>query len=235
MSTDLHTLSGAYAVDALSPHEAAEFRTHLAGCEACRQEVRELRQAAARMGAGAAASPPAALRARVLAAADQTPQLPPRTTPIEVARRRWLPRLLGAAAAVVLVAGAAFGVAQLRDDTGQVPATVAQVFAAPDAHTTRVQTSNGGTIVVATSEELRRMAVDTDALPRLDRSRVYQLWTIADGTPKSVGLLTDVDAGKALRLPGRGTTVAITVEPAGGSRLPTTEPIAAVEPARSAA
>jgi hypothetical protein len=29
--------------------------------------------------------------------------------------------------------------------------------------------------------------------------------------------------------------VAITVEPAGGSRLPTTEPIAAVEPARSAA
>ena len=29
MSTDLHTLSGAYAVDALSPEEAEQFRTEI--------------------------------------------------------------------------------------------------------------------------------------------------------------------------------------------------------------
>ena len=39
MSTDLHTLSGAYALNALSPEEAEEFRKHLEACAACRQEV----------------------------------------------------------------------------------------------------------------------------------------------------------------------------------------------------
>ena len=29
MSTDVHTLSGAYAVNALDPREAAEFEEHL--------------------------------------------------------------------------------------------------------------------------------------------------------------------------------------------------------------
>src|ERR671929_154341 len=52
--TDVHTLSGAYALDALDPEEASEFRAHLEGCAACRQEVRELRDAAASMGAAAA-------------------------------------------------------------------------------------------------------------------------------------------------------------------------------------
>ncbi len=71
MSTDLHTLSGAYAVDALSDEEARRFDTHLEDCQACRDEVRELQEAAARMGASEAVAPPPALRARVLAAADQ--------------------------------------------------------------------------------------------------------------------------------------------------------------------
>ncbi|NUR09976.1 MAG: zf-HC2 domain-containing protein, partial [Nocardioidaceae bacterium] len=69
MTIDLHTLSGAYVLDALSAEEAEEFRLHLEGCAACRDEVRELRQAAAEMGASEALAPPAALRARVLAAA----------------------------------------------------------------------------------------------------------------------------------------------------------------------
>jgi len=78
MTIDLHTLSGAYVLDALSPDEAEEFRLHLEQCQACRDEVRELQQAAATMGAREALTPPAELRARVLAAADRQPQLPPR-------------------------------------------------------------------------------------------------------------------------------------------------------------
>jgi anti-sigma-K factor RskA len=77
MSTDLHTLSGAYAIDALSAEEAQAFDTHLEECQACRDEVRELQQAAALMGASEARAAPPALKARVLAAADQLPQLPP--------------------------------------------------------------------------------------------------------------------------------------------------------------
>lgn len=84
MSTDLHTLSGAYAIDALSPEEAQQFREHFDECPACQQEVRELRDAAARMGASEATPPPPGLRARVLAAADQQAQLPPRVRTADV-------------------------------------------------------------------------------------------------------------------------------------------------------
>ena len=63
MSTDLHTLSGAYAVDALSDEEARLFDTHLEGCQACRDEVRELQDAAAaRWGPARRSAPPAALQ-----------------------------------------------------------------------------------------------------------------------------------------------------------------------------
>jgi anti-sigma-K factor RskA len=230
MSTDLHTLSGAYALDALSAEEAEQFRMHLRECSSCRDEVRELRQAAARMGAGEAIAPPASLKARVLAAADHQPQLPPKVTPIEVARaRRWTSRVVAAAAAVVLVVAAGFGVAQLR--SGDDTTNVAQVFEAPDAHQATVDTRNGGTITVATSRRLGKMAVETRELPRLGEQRIYQIWAIHDGTPISAGLLDDTDEGASMALPSAGTLVAITVEPAGGSQKPTTAPIIQVDPA----
>ena len=73
MSNDLHTLSGAYALNALSPDEAREFREHYDLCPACQQEVRDLRDAAARMGASEAMQPPPQLKARVMSAADKQP------------------------------------------------------------------------------------------------------------------------------------------------------------------
>ena len=39
MSSDLHTLSGAYALNALSAEEAEQFQRHLEACPACTQEV----------------------------------------------------------------------------------------------------------------------------------------------------------------------------------------------------
>jgi anti-sigma-K factor RskA len=147
MSTDVHTLAGAYALDALSPEEAAEFRQHLEVCESCRIEVREFRAAAAQMGAAEALAPPPDLKARIMALADRTPQMPPRTpiegpaaatgpatapasaptpaaVPIGEHRdrragrvRRWSSRLALAAAAVVLIGGGALGARELLDDS----------------------------------------------------------------------------------------------------------------------
>jgi anti-sigma-K factor RskA len=235
MTIDLHTLSGAYAIDALSAEEAEEFRSHLQQCPACRDEVRELQEAAARMGASEALVAPPSLKARVLAAADQAPQLPPKVAP-SVGRdrpRRLLPRLLVAAAAVVLVVGGAIGIANRGDDDSRPPAVAAavrQVFDAADAHTAEVRTANGGRVAVATSQDLGRMAVETEALPEPGRQKVYQLWTIHNGTPTSAGLVDDLAAGEAMAIPAAGTTVAITIEPAGGSDLPTTEPIVEMDP-----
>jgi anti-sigma factor RsiW len=74
MSADLHTLTGAYAADALSETERLAFERHLDACPACAQEVRELTETAARLGSAVAVPPPAALWERVRAEAAATRQ-----------------------------------------------------------------------------------------------------------------------------------------------------------------
>lgn len=233
MSIDLHTLSGAYALDALSAEEATLFVRHLEQCQACRDEVRELREAAATMGAVSATEPPAELKSRVLAAASRQPQLPPKVTPIEHARsRRWIPRLAGAAAAVILaVTGTVVAVNQLREPNEPTVAggSVEQVFKAPDAHTVTVRTANGGRLRVATSAEFGQMALATKGLPEL-KGRSYQMWAIRNERPTSVGVIENLQAGKVMPMPTAGTTVAITIEPAGGSERPTGRPIISMDP-----
>jgi anti-sigma factor RsiW len=80
-SAEMHTLTGAFAVNALSEHERAQFPRHLAECESCSQEVRELRATAARLGAAVAEDPPAGLKQRVLAEIHVTRQQPPNVVP----------------------------------------------------------------------------------------------------------------------------------------------------------
>ena len=46
-----HTLAGAYALDAIDGPDRARFERHLARCLACAAELRELREAAARLAA----------------------------------------------------------------------------------------------------------------------------------------------------------------------------------------
>ena len=42
--TELHTLAGAYALDAVSDADRARFEQHLARCAECVQEIRGLRR-----------------------------------------------------------------------------------------------------------------------------------------------------------------------------------------------
>ena len=103
--SDIHALSGAYAVDALDDIERAQFEQHLAACADCRAEVASLRETAALLAETARTTPPAALRDAVLAGITQIRPLPPR--PVPVARRRasgarrrgWMPALVAAAVA----------------------------------------------------------------------------------------------------------------------------------------
>ncbi len=269
MINDVHTLSGAYALDALAPEEAAEFRRHLAVCQACQEEVREFKQVAGQLGRVEATPPPPALKARILAAAARVPQQPPvvgsaaahaataatpepapapapataaanvvpltrRTRGAGTSSRSWLPRLAAAAAAVVLVGGGAAILSQRDAGVGRpdLTAAAAQVFKAPDAEVTRVPTRNGGELRVAVSREAGKMAVDVRDLPALDATHAYQVWSVHNGVMTSAAVLTSVDPGGAMDLPGKDTLVAITVEPEGGSAAPTTAPIVSVDPAK---
>ncbi|HEV2254543.1 MAG TPA: anti-sigma factor [Streptosporangiaceae bacterium] len=77
MRDDLHVLSGSYVLDALSEPERDSFERHLQHCPLCEDEVRGLRETAARLALAKTLDPPPQLRPRVLAAAYRTRQLPP--------------------------------------------------------------------------------------------------------------------------------------------------------------
>src|SRR5262245_59797126 len=110
--SDIHTLSGAYALDAVDDIERMAFARHLEECPACVQEVAELAETAARLADAATVTPPARLRARVLDEIGRTRQVPPVILRPERgagnARRptnqRWRRAGVAVAAALVLLA-----------------------------------------------------------------------------------------------------------------------------------
>jgi anti-sigma-K factor RskA len=62
-----HALAGPYALDALDQAERARYERHLRRCATCPAEVRDFAAVAASLGVAAAATPPPALKGRVLA------------------------------------------------------------------------------------------------------------------------------------------------------------------------
>ena len=66
--SDQHNAAAAYAVDALTSVERAEFESHLDGCSLCQSEVGEYAETLADLAPLVATAPPAALRAKVMAA-----------------------------------------------------------------------------------------------------------------------------------------------------------------------
>ena len=64
--SDIHSLSGAYALDAVDDIERAAFERHLRECQSCSLEVLELRETVGRLADTVAVEPPASLRASVL-------------------------------------------------------------------------------------------------------------------------------------------------------------------------
>ena len=64
---DPHALAGAYALDALDGDQRTRFERHLSSCRTCPDEVRGFTATAAVLGLAAAATPPPALKGRVLA------------------------------------------------------------------------------------------------------------------------------------------------------------------------
>jgi anti-sigma-K factor RskA len=241
MTADLHTLTGAYAVDGLGADERSLFERHLAECEPCRREVRELQATAARLGFAAAQTPPPQLRDRVLAAAAGTRQLPPVVDELSMARRdrvrRWAPRLTAVAAAVLLVATVVLGVQNARLDdqvqtSQQSAAQLQRVLTAPDAKVVRSRVSEGGQARLVVSRQQSTALFLASGMDAAPRSKAYQLWLIGPGGARSVGLVTPASDGTArasLSELGDAREVGMTVEPAGGSQQPTSDPVVLVD------
>jgi hypothetical protein len=74
---ELHTLAGPFAMDAVTAEERARYAAHLGECDQCRDDVREMREATARLGIAAAVRPRPELREQTIRAAFQLSQLAP--------------------------------------------------------------------------------------------------------------------------------------------------------------
>jgi anti-sigma-K factor RskA len=231
VSPDLHTLSGAYSLDAMPAEERAQFEDHLAQCDSCAEEVLELRATAARLGAAVAADPPPHLRERVLGEASRTRQLPPVPAPVAARRpSRTALRLLAVAAAVLAVLAGALGVAAYRADqrADRIAAEsrqVTRVLGAGDAVTVSGAVEGGGRGTVVASRRLGEVAFVADDLPEAGGARTYQLWLIpARGPARSAGLIGGEGGDRRELVAGDLSDVAtfgVSVEPEGGSPQPT--------------
>jgi anti-sigma-K factor RskA len=227
---DVHALSGAYVLDALTDLERATFRRHLASCATCAIEVAELRETAARLADGAWSVPPPALRDRVFAEVSRTRQDAP-PTPAKAVRPHRNRRLFTVAAAVVLAAAAAtgtFAVQERRLDDQRVQAQaeaarITEVLSAPDAILRTAGSTSGVRLTVVTSAARGETVLTMTADRPAGADRTYQLWMLDGTTPTSAGVLPPGATSTTRLISGTAgaDTFAATIEPAGGSPTPT--------------
>ena len=237
---DMHSLSGAYALDALEGgSERDRFSRHLSRCQSCASEVRGFREVATALAFAATAEPPPELRDRVVAAAARTRQVPPEVkTQGGHARprrtRTWAPWLSGVVATASIVVAVLFGFAQAhtRQELNQAQAVnqaISLLLSSPQATLLSHSTTKGGVATVVLVADKHELAVITNGLPALPAGQVYQLWLIGTKKIVSAGLLPPATAGRtpAVLASGvvKGDTLGLTVEPAPGSAQPTTTPI----------
>lgn len=237
---ELHLLTGSYALDALTDDERAEFEKHLDRCPSCAEEVRGLRETAARLAMATAVTPPPGMRQEVLAAAALTRQLPPTgRSPLPRARgsrRRPLARagltagILALAAAVVFLLVTQLSTSRQLQQARQDNSAIAAVLTAPDARIESLPATAGGTVTAVMSLRQEEAVVTTSDLPALPGTRVYQLWVMTSaGAAKSAGLLAVASSGSTTPVLADGVLpgdrLGITVEPAGGTSQPTTTPV----------
>ncbi len=236
---DLHTLTGAYALDALESTERDRFEHHLQRCQPCSHEIRGLHETATRLALAVAESPPPDLRERVLTTAARTRQHPPvmDQRPVPQPRSAWVPRLAGVAAAVAVAVAVTLGITQSAtqsrlDRVRAQEQAIEAVLNAPDATIVSHRASVGGTATVIFSETNHKMIFTTSGLPPLPGNKVYELWLMAPGSNRPAGLLPAPGGGQTAPVLAAGLATGdqagVTVEPAGGSPQPTTTPILAI-------
>jgi anti-sigma-K factor RskA len=225
--------AAAWVLGALDTTEAAEFVRRMEASPEVHKEVAELQEAADALPYSVApAGPPPELRDRIMAVVESEAELLHATgaradrpyrprTPWWRSLLRPLP--VAATACVLLLAGLAAGL--LIDGGGSESArTVA-------AQVTGEGTANA-TAQVEIDADHAELVVDGMRSP--GAGHVYQVWYVRDGQsdPVPAGALFDVDSSGqgAAALPGGVDDVAsvlVSVEPAGGSQKPTTQPVIA--------
>jgi hypothetical protein len=242
---DAIELAGLYVLDALDPAERAQVDAHLASCAEAHDEFAEVGAVVPALATLAdPVGAPATLKNKVMAdyrAGAGVPVWEPASAavPMRPARPSWLGWAATAAAVLLIAVTAGWAyVAQsnaaLDEQRAQMIARAIDVMAAPGSSVATLEgsaTAAGASGFAAFGADGAGYIVLVD-MPVAPTGTTYQTWYIADGVPASAGLLSVDRHGYAvMALTGRPGTqvIALTVEPAGGSEQPTSDPVAAGE------
>lgn len=232
--SDVHALSGAYALDAVTDIERQQFERHLAGCDICTEEVASLREAAAELSALTAEEPPRELRGSVLSSLSEVRQLPPVVRPRTAPARRSPRRLLVAAAAAVVVVGVGVGVARpWQDDagSGQTVSVADRVMRAGDAQRITLEFEGGAKATVVRSPSIGRAVLVTRDMPPPPKGHSYVVWLQQGDAMVNAGAMAQ-SPDQTVLLSGDAATASaagVTVESNPDVDEPTEDPIALFE------
>jgi anti-sigma-K factor RskA len=218
-----------YVLGAVSPEEEREIRAHILTCDECTQEAESFSMVTAALPHASASAPlPAGFVDRVVALVHDARPAPAPSGAISRSRWSGLWSRFGAVAAAGLLVLAVLGGAILvrqHNDLEQKQRVLAILLhhqndgidlrGPADAVGKVVPTSNGSIFVAS-------------GMRKPPSAHTYQLWLIKNGTPVSAGTfsvkgdLVVFETGRSL---AGVDSAAITIEPAGGSQHPTTQPI----------
>ncbi|HLX25935.1 MAG TPA: anti-sigma factor [Candidatus Cybelea sp.] len=246
-----------YALGAMPAAEAQRVRDHMATCAECREEYALLKAAVAAVGqsaetpaADAPSCPSTLLKPRIMRAIRETIKPAVQAVPTSPARdnRSILrPAYLVAAACLAIAVVSSITDIVLTGQLKQAQTEIARLSTRSttlaanlaDTRTTLADLVdadskhypiNGGEVVT----HVGRVYVAMHELPQLPHGKVYQAWTLAKGAKKVAPSVTFVPNARgvaviAIPIDARSTAaVALSVEPEGGSKQPTTKPIALV-------
>ena len=240
-----------YALGALPHHEARRVADHIASCDICAAEYRALAPAASSVGISVEACPSATegavtvnplLKSRIMNRVRQEVKAPakPRGRERTVV---WPPYLVAAACFAIALYSSLMNLSlmqQLKSEEGQV----SQVEHRSTALAANLAMERS-TIADLTSDRAQRFDVEDGQIVRVNhrlyltmhgmpspqRGKVYQAWTLPTGgkiMEPSLTFVPDAHGAAVIALPvnaDKTAAVAISVEPQGGSKQPTSKPL----------
>lgn len=220
-------LKEAYALNALPEDERREVEGYLRLHPEHRREIEELSSLGNALAlAPAEYEPSPNVRSNLMDIVGSEASAEPSEQPSTLARLRgYLSLRTLAPAALALITVALLGwnfilqgeVQELQGELQQRQTFAMQgTGAASDVNAEVIQLENGKAIILA------------ENMPALPEEKTMQIWVIQDGTPEPAGTFRPAGTAATARISdsiNNADAVAITVEPAGGSEKPTTDPV----------
>ena len=209
---EFEEISGAYALDAVTPAEREAAEAHLAGCAACTRRLQELRSVVDVLPYSVRqVNPSASLKDRLFEAIrmESTPTQPVPINRGARPRRSWSRQLLAIAAVLLLLLFGGMTVwnvsLQQQNSSLQQQITSLEKEVASLQHQVALAyglhgSGAAGKLIYLPEQNITLLVID--GLPQLHGTQVYQGWLIQGKQPTSIGLLSMQNGVASVIYPG---------------------------------